>query len=57
LPDVSAYSASRPDEIILSKPDLYDPDGKFSAFFTAHQYIPAARWQGFTLWQKPPAGT
>jgi hypothetical protein len=52
-----AYFASPPDEVFLSKPDLFDNSGQLSAFLTVHHYFPAARWQGFTLWKKPPPGT
>jgi hypothetical protein len=53
LPD---HFASPPDEILLSKPDLNDFSGTLTAFIIAHHYVATARWQGFTLWQKPPPG-
>jgi hypothetical protein len=51
-----AHFGSMPDDILLSKPDLYDPTGSLSAFITSHHYFPAARWQNFTLWEKPREG-
>jgi hypothetical protein len=50
LPD---HFAAPPDEVFLSKPDLYDASGTLTSFFAARHYYPAARWQGFTLWEKP----
>jgi hypothetical protein len=42
-----------PDEIFLSKPDLFDSSGAVADFIATHHYIPTATWQTFTLWQKP----
>ena len=47
---------SPPDEIVLSKPDLFDFDGSIAAFIASHHYIQVARLQSFTIWVKPPAG-
>ncbi len=46
-----------PDEIVLSKPDLFDPDGSLAAYIASHNYVPVIRWQSFTIWRKAPAGT
>jgi hypothetical protein len=43
-----------PDEIIFSKPDIFDPNGTLAPFIAAHHYFPAGQWQSFTLWQKSP---
>ncbi len=44
-----------PDQIYLSKPDLFDPTGATVAFAAAHGYRRAAQWQSFTVWEKPPS--
>ena len=55
LDGAPAHFTSPPDEIFFSKPDLFDRPGTLAAFIAAHHYFPVARWQSFTLWQKPPA--
>ena len=41
-----------PDEIFLSKPDLFDLNGTLSAFIAAHHYHLAGTLQAFTIWEK-----
>jgi hypothetical protein len=52
---ITTTSTTRPDLIFLSKPDLFDPAGAIAAFIASGHYHPAATWQNFTLWEKPPA--
>jgi len=54
---VPPHFSAPPDEIVLSKPDLFDSTGSLAAFIAARHYIPVARWQCFTLWQKSSPGT
>lgn len=42
-----------PDLVILSKHDLFDPQGRLEAWLRDHRYEPHARLHGFVVWAKP----
>jgi hypothetical protein len=44
-----------PDEIVLSKPDVFDTPGTLTNFIATHHYREVAAWKAFTLWEKPEA--
>ena len=41
-----------PDEIIISKPDIYDSRGAVLEYLQQHTYIKRATLQAFTVWQR-----
>lgn len=54
--DVPAGFSGLPDDIFVSKPDIFDPTGNVSAFIAAHHYTRAAAWQNIALWEAPETG-
>jgi hypothetical protein len=47
----------QPDIIILSKPDIFDADGKIQRFIHNRQYQLVQTYVSFTIWGKLPANT
>jgi hypothetical protein len=48
---VPARFTAPPDEIVLSKSDIFDPGGTLSEFIAAHHYHIDATFQAFTIWK------
>jgi len=42
-----------PDFVVLSKPELHDPDGLVRAFLLQNRYHPVQNFPAFTVWRKP----
>jgi len=49
---VPASFTALPNQIFLSKPDLFDASGDLSAFVAAHHYHIEGSFQAFTVWGK-----
>lgn len=54
--DVPPGTSKLPDEIFLSKPDLFDPTGSIARFIDAHHYRLAGTLPAFTIWEAPYQG-
>jgi hypothetical protein len=54
-PDQEQVSAALPDMVILSKPDIFDPEGRLQQMLHRHGYVVSRQLQAFTVWQKPGA--
>jgi hypothetical protein len=52
---IDLETLEQPDLIILSKPDIYDPNGKISAYLSRHNFRMTSELPAFQLWRNPSA--
>jgi hypothetical protein len=45
-------SARPPDLIVLSRPDVYDPQGTILRYMDANSFFPSANWHGMTIYSR-----
>jgi hypothetical protein len=52
-PDSCLRQLSKPDLVILSKPDGYDIGGSITAYLKANGFVVTQRLPAFAIWQAP----
>jgi hypothetical protein len=50
---IGLEQAEPPDLVVLSKPDIYDPNGQIAAYLTRHNFKVVAEPIAFRVWRKP----